>query len=128
MFSAYNSAAPLQERKHQLEQITTKLESLYGLTRKELAKYIIPTSSVPDDLQIDLLIHTLNLYTKHLTNTEVLTFINTELAQNQKLATLLVSNPDKATNIIIGKLLATDKAIDPQSTKQQVVTLLSNLT
>lgn len=38
----YNPSLPLTERKAQLEQIATGMEAKYGLTRSDLAKYIIP--------------------------------------------------------------------------------------
>lgn len=99
----------LEDRKPILEKLIEEMCIYYTLSRKELLEYNLFLFA-PEDLQIDLLIHLLNLY-KSVLNTDL---IDTTLQSNKELVDQYKAGNAKAINSILGRILAIDKSIDPK--------------
>lgn len=108
----YNTTIPTlapEDRKLALEKLIEEMCIYYVLSRKELLEYKLWLFA-PEDLQVDLCIHLLNLY-KSVLNTDM---INTILQNNKDLVDNYKAGNAKAINSILGRILSIDKSIDPK--------------
>jgi len=109
-FPHYNLSDPIDVRKPILANILTALQDYYQLPTADLCTYVIPTALVPDDLQVDLLIHALNLYQKQVGPT----FIAAIVQANMKVYNDYLDGNHKSLNVLIGKAMKEDKALNPK--------------
>lgn len=116
LFPPYNPSDPLQTRKPLLDSILQDLKNTYQLSTEDLARYIIPTSLVPDDLQVDLLIHALDLYQKVLSKAEILHLVESTI--DSSLLLDYQNGNTKALNKIIGIMVSKYKNLSPKAVSQ----------
>lgn len=122
-FPYYDLNAPLEIRKPILTQIIIDLQDHYYLAVNDLCQYIIPTTLVPDHLQIDLLIHGLDLYQNNLSDQELLQLIQPTLDLYKDLVTTIQNGNAKATNSLVGKVLKHHSDLNPTQLKQVLTSL-----
>ena len=107
----------LEERKLVLTTLLADMEDYYQLHGADLRTYIITTSIVPYNLQIDLLIHSLDLYQVNVTNDELLASISSILADNQQLVANYQSGNTKVLNSLVGKVIKQFPNFSPTQVK-----------
>ena len=107
----------LEERKLVLTTLLADMEDYYQLYGADLRTYIITTSIVPYNLQIDLLIHSLDLYQVNVTNDELLASISSILADNQQLVANYQSGNTKILNSLVGKVIKQFPNFNPTQVK-----------
>ena len=114
---------PLVERKLILTQLLADMREYYQLPDADLCTYIIPTPVVPDDLQVDLLIHALDLYQHQLSDADLLALIQPTLASHQSLLNDYLNGNTKSINSLIGKVIKAHPGTNPTQLKQVLISL-----
>lgn len=114
----------LEERKLILSALLADMEDYYELNGDDLRTYIITTSIVPDNLQVDLLIHSLDLYQVNVTNDELLASITSILTDNQQLVSDYQSGNTKAINSLVGKTIKQFPGFNPTQIKTVLTEIL----